>query len=63
MAEGKYREDPEQRLYVEGQISGMRTICAIIIDELDPRGDLKARVQARTRNVTFVYNSPPLRAV
>lgn len=50
-------------LDVEGKIAGLRTICATIIEEIDPNGDLKDRVRTRLtslkRELTTLSQSAP----
>ena len=41
------RTEAEQRLYLEGQIAGLRLILAEILTEIDPKGDLQKRVRDR----------------
>lgn len=47
MADNKIRQDQAHRLYIEGQVSALRTICSILIEEINPSGDLKRRVGER----------------
>lgn len=55
------RTEAEQRLYVEGQVSALRIICADMLREIDPKGDLKDRVRNRValRFQGMQANQPP----
>ena len=62
MADNTVRQNPAHCLYIEGQVSALRTICSILIEEINLSGDLKRRVGERlathSRGLQAFWNDP-----
>lgn len=62
MADNTVRQDPAHCPYIEGQVAALRTICSILIEEINLSGDVKRRVGERlathSRGLQAFWNDP-----